>query len=177
MLCGSYGLVGWGSQSGSYWGSWWLCRKFFVCLGQIFCQDLDLAVHGFYEVIYPEVGRSWRILSILLAADTTSSMLLCPNFLTSTANGLSRTLRNASTACLSAASSSRGCKRLVSFSASPANSIISLEPLFSCLSEAHASSLTDPAPSQDSKVSLAASQVASSSRLVRILLPVAPINS
>ena len=50
-------------------------------------------------------------------------------------------------------------------------------PLFSCLSEAHASSLTEPAPSRDSKVSLAASQVAPSSKLARILLPVAPISS
>ena len=117
----------------------------------------------------PVVGRSCRILSILLAADTTSSMVLYPNFCTSAANGRSRAPRNASTACLSAASSSRGCKRLASFSASLANSIISLDPLFSCLREAQASSLTEPAPKRDSKVSLAASQVAPSSKLARIL--------
>ena len=115
----------------------------------------------------PEVGRSCRILSILLAAATTSSMVLYSNFCTSTASGRLRALRNASTACLSAASSSRGCKHLASFSASPANSIISLEPLFNCLSEAQASSLTEPAPRRDSKVSLAASQVAPSSKLAR----------
>ena len=104
-------------------------------------------------------------------------MVRPPNFCTSAANGRSRASRNASTACLSAASSSRGCKRLASFSASPANSIISFEPLFNCLSEAQASSLTEPAPKRDSSVSLAASQVAPSSKLVRILLPVAPISS
>ena len=81
------------------------------------------------------------------------------------------------TACLSAASSSRGCKRLASFSASPASSIISFEPLFNCFNEAQASSLTEPAPRRDNNVSLAASQVASSSRLARMLLPVAPISS
>ena len=95
------------------------------------------------RVFVPEVGCSWRIFSILLAADTTSSITVCPNFLTSAANGRSRALRNASTSCLSAASSSRGCRRLASSSASPANSIISLEPLVRCLREAHASSLTD----------------------------------
>ena len=119
------------------------------------------------RVSIPEVGCSCRILSILLAAATTSSMLLCPNFLTSAASGRSRVLRNASTACLSAASSSRGCRRLASFSASPANSIISLEPRFNCLSEAQASSLTEPAPRRDSKVSLAASQAAPSSKLAK----------
>ena len=104
-------------------------------------------------------------------------MVRPPNFCTSAANGRSRASRNASTACLSAASSSRGCKHLASFSASPANSIISFEPLFNCLSEAQASSLTEPAPKRDSSVSLAASQVAPSSKLARILLPVAPISS
>ena len=111
------------------------------------------------RVSFPEVGRSCRILSILLAADTTSSMLLYPNFLTSAASGWSRALRNASTACLSAASSSWGCRRLASFSVSPANSIISLEPCFNCLSEAQASSLTEPAPRRDSRISLAASSL------------------
>ena len=125
----------------------------------------------------PEVGHSSRILSILRAADTTSSMVRPPNFCTSAANGRSRASRNASTPCLSAASSSRGCKRLASFSASPANSIIYFEPLFNCFNEAQASSLTEPAPSRDNNVSLAASQVASSSRLARMLLPVAPISS
>ena len=124
-----------------------------------------------------EVGRSCRILSTLLVAATTSSMLLYPNFLTSAASGCSRALRNVSTACLSAASSSWGCRRLASFSASLAHSIISLEPRFNCLSEAQASSLTEPAPNRDSKVSLAASQVAPSSKMARILLPVAPITS
>ena len=104
-------------------------------------------------------------------------MVRPPNFCTSAANGRSRASRNASTACLSAASSSRGCKRLASFSASPANSIISFELVFNCLSEAQASSLTEPAPNRDNNVSLAASQVAPSPRLARMLLPVAPINS
>ena len=104
-------------------------------------------------------------------------MVRPPNFCTSAANGRSRASRNASTACLSAASSSRGCKRLVGFSASPANLIISFEPLFNCFNEAQASSLTEPAPNWDNNVSLAASQVASSSKLARMLLPVAPISS
>ena len=104
-------------------------------------------------------------------------MVRPPNFCTSAANGRSRASRNASTACLSAASSSRGCTRLVSLSASPANSIISFEPLFNCLSAAQASSLTEPAPKRDNSVSLAAPQVAPSSRLARMLLPVAPISS
>ena len=124
----------------------------------------------------PEVGRSSRILSIRRAAATTSSMVRQPSFWTS-ASGRSRAPRKASTACLSAASSSRGCRRLASFSASPASSIISFEPLFSCFSEAQASSRTEPAPKRDSNVSLAASQVASSSRPARMLLPVAPISS
>ena len=125
----------------------------------------------------PEVGRSSRILSICRAAVTTSSMVRQPSFWTSAASGRSRALRKASTACLSAASSSRGCRRLTSFSASPASSIISFEPLFICFSEAQTSSRTEPAPKRDSNVSLAASQVASSSRPVRMLLPVAPISS
>ena len=45
----------------------------------------------------PEVGRSSRILSILRAADTTSSMVRPPNFCTFAASGLSRASRNAST--------------------------------------------------------------------------------
>ena len=125
----------------------------------------------------PEVGRSSRILSILRAAATTSSMVQQPSFWTSAASGLSRAPRKASTACLSAASSSRGCRRLASFSASPASSIISFEPLFSCFSEAQVSFWTEPAPKRDSNVSLAPSQVASSSRPVRMLLPVVPISS
>ena len=85
--------------------------------------------------------------------------------------------RKVSTACLSAASSSRGCRRLASFSASPTSSIISFEPRLSCFKEAHASSRREPAPKRDSSVSLAASQVASSSRPARMLEPVAPISS
>ena len=88
-----------------------------------------------------------------------------------------RAPRNASIACRSAASSSRGCRRLASFSASPASSTISLEPLFNCFSAAQASSLTEPMPRRDSSVSLATSQDASSSRLARMLDPVAPISS
>ena len=104
----------------------------------------------------PEVGRSSRILSILRAAATTSSMVRQPSFWTSAASGLSRAPRKASTACLSAASSLQGCRRLASFSASPASSIISFEPLFNCFSETQASSRTESA---------------------RMLLPVAPISS
>ena len=63
------------------------------------------------------------------------------------------------------------------FSSSPANSIIFFEPLFNCLSEAQASSLTEPAHNRDNNVSLAASQVAPSSKLARMLLPVAQISS
>ena len=125
----------------------------------------------------PEVGHSSRIHSIRRAAATASSMVLQPSFWTSTASGRSRALRKASTACLSATSSSRGCRHLVSFSASPASSIISFEPLLSCFKEAHASSRTEPVPKRDSSVSLAASQVASSSRPERMLEPVAPISS
>ena len=77
----------------------------------------------------PEVGRSSRILSIRRAAATTSSMVRQPSFWTSATSGQSRAPRKASTACLSAASSSLGCRRLASFSASPAISIISFEPL------------------------------------------------
>ena len=120
-------------------------------LGQILGEDLNLA--------------------------TTSSIAQQPSFWTSAASGRSRAPRKASTACLSAASSSRGCRRLASFSASPACSIIFFEPRFSCFSEAQASSRTEPAPKQDSNVSLAASQVASSSRPARMLPPVAPISS
>ena len=101
-----------------------------------------------------ESGRSSRILSIRRAA-----------------------VRKASIACLSAPSSSRGCRRLASFSASPANSTISFEPLLSCLSAAQASSRTEPMPRRDSNVSLAISQDASSSRLARMLDPVEPISS
>ena len=125
----------------------------------------------------PEVGRSSRILSIRRAAATTSFMVRQPSFWTSAASGRSRAPRKASIACLSSTSSSRGCRRLASFSASPASSIISFEPFFSCFSEAHASSRTEPAPKRDNNVSLAASQVASSSRPARMLEPVAPISS
>ena len=125
----------------------------------------------------PQLGHSSRILSIRRAAATTSSMVRQPSFWTSTSSGRSRAPRKASTACLSAASSSRGCRRLASFSASPVSSIISFEPLLSCFREAHASSRTEPAPKRDNSVSLAASQVASSSRPARMLLPVAPISS
>ena len=125
----------------------------------------------------PEVGRSSRILSIRRAAATTSSMVRQPSFWTSATSGQSRAPRKASTACLSAASSSRGCRRLASFLASPASSIISFEPRLSCFKEAQSSSRTEPAPKRDSSVSLAVSQVASSSRLARMLEPVAPISS
>ena len=125
----------------------------------------------------PEVGRSSRILSIRRAAETTSSMVRHPSFWTSAANGQSRAPRKVSTACLSAASSSRGCTRLASFSASPASSIISFEPRLSCFKDAQASSRTEPAPKRDSSVSLATTQVASSSRPARMLEPVAPISS
>ena len=125
----------------------------------------------------PEVGCSWRILSILLVSATTPSICFWPNFLTSAANGWSRALRNASTACLSAASSSRGCRRLASLSASLASSTISFEPLVKCLRATHASSLIEPAPNLESRRSFAASQVVSASSPARILLPVAPIRS
>ena len=65
----------------------------------------------------------------------------------------------------------------MSFSASPASSTISFEPLLSCFSAAQASSRTEPTPRRDSKFSLAVSQDASSSRLARMLDPVAPISS
>ena len=125
----------------------------------------------------PEVGHSSRILSIRRAAATTSSMVRQPSFWTSAASGRSREPRKASTACLSAASSSWGCRHLASFSASPASSIISFEPLLSYFREAHASSRTEPAPKRGNSDSLAASQIASSSRPARMLLPVAPICS
>ena len=124
----------------------------------------------------PEVGCSSRILSIRRAAATTSSMVRQPSFWTSAASGRSRAPRKASTVCLSAASSSSECKHLASFSASPASSIISFEPLLSCFREAHVSSRTEPAPKRDSS-DLAASQVASSSRPARMLEPVAPVSS
>ena len=133
----------------------WLCMDWMICS-------------------IPEVGRSSRILSIRRTAPTTSSMVRQSSFWTSAASGRSRAPRKASTACLSAASSSRGCRRLASFSASPASSIISFEPLMSYFKEAHASSRTEQAPKRDSSVSLAASKVASSSRPARMLEPVAP---
>ena len=145
--------------------------------GQILDEDLNLALHDWMICSIPEVGRSSRILSIRRAAATTSSMVRQPSFWTSAASGRSRAPRKASTSCLSVASSSRGCRRLANFSASPASSIISFEPLLSCFREAHASSRTEPAPKRDNSVSLAASQVASSLRPARMLLPVAPISS
>ena len=124
-----------------------------------------------------ESGRSSRILSIRRAAATTSSMVRHPSFWTSATSERLRAPRKAPIACRSANSSSRRCRRLASFSASPASSIISLEPLLSCLSAAQNSSLTEPMPRRDSNVSLAISQDASSSRLARMLDPVAPISS
>ena len=111
------------------------------------------------------------------AAATTSSMVRQQSFWTSAANKRSTAPRNASIAWRSAASASRGCRRLASFSASPASSTISLEPRFSSLRVAQASSLTEPAPRRDSSVSLAISPDASSSRPARMLDPVAPISS
>ena len=75
----------------------------------------------------------------------------------------------------SVASSSRGCRRLASFSASPVSSTISLEPLFNCFSAAQASSFTEPMPRRESSVSWAVSQDASSSSPARMMDPVAPI--
>ena len=124
-----------------------------------------------------ESGCSPSILSICRAAATTSSMVRHPSFWTSAARERLMALRKASIAWRSAALSSRGCRRLASFSASPASSTISLEPLFSYLRAAQASSLTEPMPRRDSSVSLATSQDASSSRLARMLDPVAPISS
>ena len=124
-----------------------------------------------------ESGRSSRILSIRRAAATTSSMVWHPSFWTSATSERSRAPRKASIAYLSAASSSRGCRHLASFSTSPASSTISFEPLLSCLSAAQASSRTEPMPRRDSSVFLAVSQDASSSRLARMLDPVAPISS
>ena len=136
----------------------WLCMDWMICS-------------------IPEVGRSLRILSIRRAAETTSSMVLHPSFWTSAASGRLRAPRKASIACLSAASLLRGCRRLASFSASPASSIISFGPLLSCFKDAQASSRTEPVPKRASSVSLAVSQVASSSRPARMLEPVAPINN
>ena len=113
---------------------------------------------------------SSRIFCILLATATTSSIVLCPSFWTSAARGRSN-------ACRSAASSSQGCSRLANFSASPASSIMSLEPFLKFLRAAQASSLTEPMPRRESGASLAASQEASSSRLERMLEPVAPMRS
>ena len=124
-----------------------------------------------------ESGCSLRILSIRRVATTTSSMVRHLSFWTYAARERLIAPRKASMAWRSAASSSRGCRRLASFSASPASSTISLEPLFSCLRAAQASFLTEPTPRQDSSVSLATSQDASSSRPARMLDPVAPINS
>ena len=124
-----------------------------------------------------ESGRSSRILSIHRAVATTSSMVWHPSFWTPAARVRSRAPRKASIACLSAASSSQGCRRLASFSASPASSTISFEPLLSCLSDAQVSSRTEPTPRRDSSISLVVSQDASSLRPPRMLDPVALISS
>ena len=124
-----------------------------------------------------ESGCSLRILSIRRAAATTSSMVRHPSFWTFAAKERLIALTKASMAWRSAASSARGCRRLASFSASPASSTISLELRLSCLRAAQASSLTEPTPRRDSSVSLATSQDASSSRPARMLDPVAPIRS
>ena len=124
-----------------------------------------------------ESGCLPRIRSIRRAAATTFSMVRQPSFWTSAARERSTAPRNASIAWRSATSASRGCRRLASFSVSPASSTISLEPRFTSLRAAQASSLTEPTPRRDSSVSLAISQDASSSRPARMLDPVAPISS
>ena len=63
------------------------------------------------------------------------------------------------------------------FFASPASSTMSLDPFFRFLSAAQASPLTDPMPRRVSRASFASSQVASSSKLERMLEPVAPMRS
>ena len=138
----------------------------------LICSCIDIINHSILES-----PCSPRILSILRAAATTSSMVLHPDFCTSAARGRSRALRNESMACRSAASSSLGCRRLASFSASPASSTISLEPHLSCFRAAQASSFTEPMPRRDSSVSLAVSLDASSSNPERMLDPVALIRS
>ena len=120
---------------------------------------------------------SSRIFSILLVAATTSSMVRCPNFWTSAARVRSNAPKKASTAWRSTASSSRGWSLLASFSSSPVSSTMSLEPFFKFLRAAQASSLTEPMPRRVSNTSLASSQVASSSKLERMLEPVAPMRS
>ena len=149
--------------------SWALFKSFvriwiWSCIDKISCSILEL-------------GCSPRILSIRRVAATTSSMVRHASFCTSAAKEQFIAPRKASMAWHSAASSSRGCRRLASFSASPASSYISLEPRFSCLSAAQASSLTEPTPRRDSSVSLAIFQDASSSRPARMLDPVVPIRS
>ena len=66
---------------------------------------------------------------------------------------------------------------MASFSVPPASSTMSLDPFFRFLSAAQASSLTDLMPRQVSRASFASSQVASSSKLERMLEPVAPMRS
>ena len=107
----------------------------------------------------------------------TSSIVLCPNFWTSAAKVRSRAPKKASTAWRSDASSSRGWSLLASFSALPVSSTMSLDPFFRFLSAAQASSLTDPMPRRVSRASFVSSQVASSSKLKRMLEPVAPMRS
>ena len=96
-----------------------------------------------------ESGCSPRIRSIHRAAATTSSMVRQLSFWTSVAREWLIAPRNASIAWRSAVSASLGCKRLASFSASPASSTISLEPRLSSLRAAQASSLTEPMPKRD----------------------------
>ena len=106
---------------------------------------------------------SSRIFSILRAAATTSSSVRHPNFCISAASGRSNAPRNASITWRSATSSSQGCSRLASFSASPASSTISLEPFLRFFKAVQDSSFTEPMPKRDSSVSFAVSQDASSS--------------
>ena len=61
--------------------------------------------------------------------------------------------------------------------ASPASSTMSLEPFFKFLRAAQASSLTEPMTRRVSRASFASSQVASSSKLERMLETVAPMRS
>ena len=85
--------------------------------------------------------------------------------------------KKVSTAWRSAASLSRGWSLLASFSTSPASSTMSLEPFFKFLRVAQASSLTESMPRRVSNASLASSQLASSSKLERMLEPVVPMRS
>ena len=146
-----------------------LTRSFFrICIWR-FMASRALSAAG--------VGCSWRIFSILLASATTPSICVWPSFRTSAAKERSRAPKKASTACRSTASLSWGCSLFANFSASPANSIISFVPLVRFLRATHASSLTDPAPKRDNRVSLAMFHVVSSSKPAKMLFPVAPMRS